>query len=416
MSYLSKALSALGYKTELEQQNVIILFHISGALPGIIPENPWDNIISSQFIDDDTFYTTTDSESIPGTFCSAIQALNWLNDIVQDRRSSLRPSNTERQQMSLPEELQPHKDFILDMLNQLGFTSEIVPNTPDVFSLMILGAAEKSVVLRFNAAAQMIKEGKIKPEKIIIVSGARDLWPDNSDHTMMGEPSTLDLVVQRIGTTSDHLSMRETIKSEFDIRFQDVDPKDGNEVIKARNNIAEEISHQYQIVWPTEADMMEELIKKNDILNQLPISVVHAPKIPIKHEQKVILKRPTTQSSLEETIKLYGEELLSKDIAVMSSQPHAKYQQGVIWQVMPPSQYNIHMAASAIPAVLPDAISSELLAAIGLEAFLSSIYALKGQAEAQLTQDMKETEMTCYHGAPSPTANDGSSSCVIQEL
>ena len=392
MSFLSDALRAVGYKSTEQQIHIIQLYHASGALTnGTVPEQILSNEEVLEFIRGDKPNALTFEDDKEDLFKSPRDALRWLNDIGQKQRSRFRPVGTERQQMTTPKELEVHSDLILDKFRKLGFLDEVVPVKPDMAALLILGAAQGGVESRFDSAAQMIEAGKIRPGKIIIVSGARDLWPADTAGTMRGETSVIDILEQRIKELGNAPSnLRESLQSDFDQEFSGTDPKNGSQVVEKRARIAELISNKYNVKWPTEADMMGHLAHQHPVLSKFEICIVNAPKISVKRGQEQVLERPNTQSTLQATVRQHGQELMCKDVAVMSSQPHSKYQQGVVNNVMG-QQYNIHMIA---PKVKLDDVPPELIL-VGLEAVYASVYSSKMQAEELLKeqeeQDYKES-------------------------
>lgn len=409
MSNLSKALDSLGYKTIEQQIRLIQLYHASGALTdGKVPKKVLNDTEAFFFINEDKPNALQEHEDktdkADNIFLSSYEALEWINKIGQEHRVRLRPTGTERQQMTAPQELAQHTKMICDGFEELGFLGEVVPKNPNVVALMILGASQGGILSRFNAAEKMIQEGKLHPKKIILVSGARDLWPADSSGKMSGEPSTLDIVIQRIKERSDNTpeNLREKLQAEFDDGFSGTDSKNGAELVKTRDKIAKSISEKYKINWPTEADMMEYLAKQNPVLSQFDIVVVNAPKISVMRGKELVIERPNTQSTIEETVKLHGHELALGDIAVMSSQPHSKYQQGVVESVMG-QKYKICMAA---PGVDLNSISPEMVLVGGFEAVFASVFSSKDKAKELLRTNEEHHEATQLGASPLVSENE----------
>lgn len=384
MSGLKSALAALGYEDGDKQVSFIQLYHASGALGGV-PEKTLTKKQALQFLENNS-----PSFKFPTIkFRSSEAALEWLNKVGQEQKKKFRPDGTERQQMVTPNDLNKHKDFIMQKLKELGFINELTPPQTDVAALLILGATDRAVKIRLDAAAEMIKTGKMNPTKIIIVGGARDLWPvDQENNKTQGEDSTLEMVAERIKEKEEYKdkdlqSISAEVQSIINKGFEGVDLKNG--VVAARAKIVEQVSQQYGITWPTETDMMERFAKAHEIIGQINIGVVNAPKLCVIKDGKEVWERPNTKSTLEETVKVYGGELQGKNIAVMSSQPYAGYQEGVVKTVMGP-QYNICMAA---PGVNLEGIREDLLVVGGLEAVFSRTYGFKDLALAKIKEQEK---------------------------
>lgn len=305
----------------------------------------------------------------------------------QEQLKRFRPQGTERQQMTTPADLAAHRAPILGALKQLGFADELLPPTPQTSALLVLGAAEGGVRGRLNAAAGTIESKKLMPEEIILVTGARDLWPNDSNGEMKGESITLELLVDKIADKeADRKTLRANLQSAFDAGFKDVDPKSGVAVGKAREQIAATLSEKYKILWPTEADMMFHLASTHTLLSKTPISLVNAPKIEIQKDGKTVMSRPTTQSTLEETLATHGRKLEGKTVAVLSSHPNCQYQHGVVASVLGKTCH-VQMVASAVSET---ELASDAFLVRGLEGLFSSVYSHLGMARESLRSKTTE--------------------------
>lgn len=405
MSNLSNALKILGYQETIQQIQLIQLYHACGAFTnGKIPDNVLDDQQAQNIIDNNakvspsSFTDQQAQDQAEGTkFKSDIQALGYLNELGQKQRTQLRPTGSERQQMTISDGLKCHSNNILDLLNNLGFLGEVTPTKSEVAALLILGASQAAVQLRIDTAAQMTTEGKIKTDKVILVSGARDLWPTDSADKMHGESLTLDLLLKSILDKdtlyeTPNLSLLDSslknifrenekickaLQDKFDLQFQDVDPKDGAAVAKARADIVKSISEQYNITWPTEGDMMLHMAQNNDTLKEKTIYLVNAPKIYVYNKDSGYkLMRPNTQSTLKKTLEEHEESLKGQDITVISSQPHVKYQSNIVQSIMGGDICrDIQMAASAVSNQRDNnGEASDKVIISGIEAVFSSVY------------------------------------------
>lgn len=206
MDNFCDTLKLLGYQTDLQMRSFLTLYHLSGAFTdGAIPKSAWseEKIISlikgnaQDGIDDSDIQYSIIKKKIAS--CNTAQVLlSCLNNLGQAQRGILRPKNSERQQMQAVPELDRHACQIGGLLSTLGFVDEITPDgNEDVFALLILGAAEEGVQIRLGFASTLIDQKVIKPKLIILVSGARPLWPKTTiGGEKAGENIALELLIK----------------------------------------------------------------------------------------------------------------------------------------------------------------------------------------------------------------------------
>ncbi len=259
----------------------------------------------------------------------------------------------------------------------MGFVNKLLPTVKGSDApILILGATEKAISTRLKFAATMIEEGDVNPKKIFLVSGERDLWPKCNGTDIYGEDSTLDLVVTRIKEKIPdiHPSIRSYIKDIISDKFKGLSNKEGLRVTEARASIVREVERRYKITWPTEADLMLEMSHKL-LSEQVPkdiILLVSAPKLKEG-------KRPNTQSTLKYMTEKHTYLLSSENLVVVTSQPYARYQQGVVKDVFVDRE--VKMAAPPIDD------TSGLTLPVLIEVFLSSIYSWKQVASRSLEKN-----------------------------
>ncbi|CAD5114056.1 unnamed protein product [Dimorphilus gyrociliatus] len=358
-----------GYKTLSQKMDFLQLFHASGAFTnGKTPDTLMTNEeAKNNLLDAGTFFQK---------FPSISEALKWFNSIGQNQRSRFRPEGMERRQMSSRIDMVQFFDTLVEKFRNLGFIDKIIPKNNTFHTLLILGAAYYGFNLRLQAAANMLKNKEINPSRIILVGGERDLWPNDSDNRLNGETIAVEIIAEMLQKSSDEYNKCDIcmeIQSEIDKYLEGVSVTDGAAVMSAHEQIYECINSKYGVKWPTETDMISFLAKRNPIINKYPLDIVNSPKI-LKEQNKGVWKyvRPNTKSSLEETIRQYGESLMSKSIVIISSQPYCKYQEQIVKSVFN-QQYKIEMVA---PAINVQEISSKERFLVTLfEAFFSSIYA-----------------------------------------
>jgi hypothetical protein len=399
--FLQQALHALGYTSEKQQSALLMLYHLSGALTeGIPPETVWDETEAQQWLHQNTQRINQNSHAIPkhsflnpkqssennpnDTFSSASAALDWLNEIGQKQRDHLRPAHTERQQMRTTRQLEEKRHFILEKIQALGFIDEVLPENRNADAILILGASQNNVSKRLHTCATMLKESKLSTKKIILISGARDLWPSSSHSETQGETLTLPLVVERIqnaGTYKNQEAPLETVLQETWNQLLADTEGNASAINKAREKIIETTCATYQIKWPTETDMMRALA--NELLSGYTIEIVDAPKIKITKDGQTFYSRPTTKSTLESFKEQYRTTLTHKNLVVFSSQPYCKYQQGIVNDLIG-HEYTVDMVASEVNI-------SELSPASAMETLFASVYANLPSAKAQLEASQHST-------------------------
>ena len=377
-SNLAKALSALGY--EKHQNELIQLYHLSGAFTdGRVPGREMNDDEITQFINSNQKYNSDE------VFESDIQALKWFNQIGQEQSRRWRPTGVERQQMKKDEELSNHKSIISKLFEKLGFFNELLPKKPEVQALLILGASETRARMRIAYAEDLIINEKVRPTQIILGTGARDLWPKDSNNETKGDDSTMDFLIKLIKEKNndiDEKTLKNDLQRIIDKEFDEV-LRTGNmdNLNKKRSNIVQRISREYDIIWPTEADMMRKIVENNTTIrqnfNHIDIVTVNAPKLPTG-------ERPNTQSVINCLISTVGEQLKGMDVAVISSQPHAKYQEGSIKNAVG-ELFNMIMVAPGIS----NEEKSNLT--ITFEALFGSIFSWVPHAENLLSKEKKES-------------------------
>lgn len=357
MGYTSEALSMFGYKTQIQQIKLMQLYHASGAITDSVPQKVWSEAETKAFIEKNSRFINSNIK-----FRSTAQAVEWLNEIGQSRLKLLRPNaegtRVERHEMQTPKELNKHLNFILETFKELGFLTKVVNEKPEAEALLLLGSSTDVMKLKLYDTVEAIKNGELITKKIILTTGARDLWPPSKANNIRGEEIVFDILEKKINVADPRIltagvDIRKDLQEFFDEKFQSVSPKDAAAVKKVREEIVQFVSHEYGIKWPTETDMMVELAQKQEAFKDIEILSVDAPKIKGQNGE---LQRPNTESTLKEVKRVYGEDLKSKHIVIMSVQPHCRRQEEIAKRVMGP-EYTISMRAPVIDiAMIPKAM------------------------------------------------------------
>lgn len=366
-----EVLALMGWETEAEQAMFIQLYHASGALTdGVQPKRVITVEEARLFLDGNYSVVYGDNIPVDMNLSSERLALEWLNTLGQAQIQRYRPNMRERNLIEI-EKWDKHAELVVDNLTQLGFINEVVPKNSDVHGLMVLGGSEPSVLKRYAEVSMFLK--RVKPEAIYLLSGERDLWAGSEKYGVGGEPILMAMLEERIGK-----EIRKELQESFDIVFSEMKDNSIESVGTCRDKIINSVKATYGIKWPTELDMMVRLFHQDPRLKQqYVLREVNAPKRREVSQDRIVWKRPTTKSTVEELITQY--DVKGRSLVFMSSQPHSRYQEGVISAVMRPPEYTITMAA---PAYQEPSVSKK--AVMGLEAFFSSIYSHKPLIESQL--------------------------------
>ena len=276
------------------------------------------------------------------------QALNWLNNLLQEK--FIRPAGSERQQMI---DFYTNPYYRAQLKSLLSPFIKQVSDGDNVEIKILLGASEKTIRRRLDHILKLTRANS-KTDIIYPIAGARDLWPIN-------EPVTTELVAKRMSVVRKmkYVDALNHVEKIFGIMFKNVKKleDDIENTNKAENknqellvkqqrlidftNIARKKTIEYfsklGIIWPTEIDMIEHVIKEyvnqNSELENIKFKLTsNAAK---KRNNKGELIRPSTLDNFIQFWQDYSIEITdfadktpSKniEIAIISDQPHAIYQ------------------------------------------------------------------------------------------
>jgi hypothetical protein len=242
---------------------------------------------------------------------SSVEALDIFNEELQ--KSFLRPQGSERQQLS--DKFENEREHLLPLL--APFIEEI--NTGNnVAHKILLGASESGVRERLNILVKLNNNTQV----VYPLGGQRDLWP-------IAEPSTEKLVAQRLSIPKEEVANTFQLIFAKSIEMQNnrqnyIDVEFTEETNKARKESIEYFTG-LGITWPTETDMMANLIEEYQI--KLPgiefKDVINAEK---KLNAAGKLVRPDTLDTLIKMREIY-EGQIPTQIAIVTTQPFGHYQQ-----------------------------------------------------------------------------------------
>lgn len=249
-----------------------------------------------------------------------------------------RAKGMERQQIS-DNFLDPDLRYqLLPLLN--SYTNEIITGS-NTANKLLLGASDPA----FRERIEFVADDNFDTKIIYPLGGERELWAD-------AEPITVGLVASRLAELQ-NLDLEES-KIEVNAKFAEIFTKlvemendrilcsdkeisDEEISIEVRRARAEVIKHftDLGITWPTETDMMKEVIKEyKDKLSNIEIkSVINAGK---KLSPTGELVRPNTIDTYKKMWNIYGNEITNFAakqqggalvIAIVSNQPFARAQE-----------------------------------------------------------------------------------------
>lgn len=252
-----------------------------------------------------------------------------------------RAKGMERQQISDKFIDSDLRSQILPLLT--SYTNEIITGN-NTANKLLLGASEASFRERMNIVVN-INNDNYHTKTIYPLGGERELWADY-------EPMTARLVASRLAEIQN--KDFEEVEIEVNTKFAEIFTKlaeiendriscfdkqisDEEISLEVRRARAESIKHftDLGITWPTETDMMEEVIKeyKGKLPNIEIMPVIHAGK---KFSPTGELVRPNTIDTYKKMWDIYGNEITdfaAKQqggvlvMAIISNQPFSRAQE-----------------------------------------------------------------------------------------
>ena len=188
-----------------------------------------------------------------------------------------RTSNQERWEVA-------HRDWIVDpakiskirkALENLGLTKAVYPQSSAATYLAILGSTYHSMENRIAFAEKELREGRLKVERLILLTGERYAKLDSGEQSIDGSPQMLASIAKEKGKPVEKL---------------------------------------------TEADLFEHLIAHSPLSKKLPVTVIDVP--------RGKFRRATTET----TVKALVEWLKGREgtITFISNQPYVDYQEAII--------------------------------------------------------------------------------------
>lgn len=251
-----------------------------------------------------------------------------------------RAKGMERQQIS-DNFLDPDlRSQLLPLLN--SYTNEIITGS-NTANKLLLGASEPAFRERMNIVVDI--NNNYHTKTIYPLGGERELWVDYEPMTVklvasrLAELQNVDLEESKIEVNTKFAEIfTELLEMENDrILCSDKEISDEEISIEVRRARAEVIKHftDLGITWPTETDMMKEVIKEyKDKLSNIEIKpVINAGK---KLSPAGELIRPNTIDTYKKMWNFYGNEITdfaakqqggALVVAIVSNQPFARAQE-----------------------------------------------------------------------------------------
>lgn len=192
-----------------------------------------------------------------------------------------RGQGVERQNMSSGSFSEPDRSAIIECFKQIGFIDEVAPSREKYDEVLVLGASMLGVKSRIDD----LKALNIKYNKVSFLTGERALWMDSPSDNFASDKIAQNLLVQRCDNP-------EVTCDSIDKKIQEI--KDKHKIEKKSDilvgNLRKEIEGFYtenylepkKQKFPTEADGIEYMFKKDEFFASRNARCIYAKKSPEK--------------------------------------------------------------------------------------------------------------------------------------
>lgn len=243
------------------------------------------------------------------------EALDEFN--LELQKSFKRPAGQERQQMEDLFKDEETRAKLIALLDEIFIKA--VNDGEDVKIKLLLGASEQTIVRRLDNLARL-ENNTCHSEIVYILSGQRDLWIDH-------EPIAKEMLIEKLIQQQNLSKAEAKLEIEASINNFFSNQASQTNLNKKREAIVGYFTNN-GIEWPSETEMIERIFSQYRELAQTQYILVDTPKKLDKHNNLV---RPDTLDTFKQfwqdqqkTITLKPNERLP--VAIISSQPHARYQ------------------------------------------------------------------------------------------
>ncbi len=139
----------------------------------VIPSNPFtDRIVS---------FDNTPTEAVCRlALLTGIESTDWNDLISATQKIWCRPKGSERS------ELKPiftdKFEECMQLFNHLGLCNEVLPRGRDFKYGLILGSTAKQMARRLGFLERLIASEAVVVEKLVLLAGVRELWPEDYEY------------------------------------------------------------------------------------------------------------------------------------------------------------------------------------------------------------------------------------------
>ncbi|HXW53486.1 MAG TPA: hypothetical protein VEL47_05220 [Myxococcota bacterium] len=193
---------------------------------------------------------------------------------LTQERFTVRTGKQERWEVERPPWMDANPEALRSALDQLGMIKEVGPRLRDVDVLVILGARFSTMEERLNYASRLYTKSLIKPTQLVLLAGERRVTVG-----IDGSAEELEAIAKKHGVSD-----------------------------------------------LTETHLIQEAYQASSLFGRLPVDVIDTP--------RGDLPRPTTETTTLEFVNWLKNHPTFERAVFVSNQPHVKYQQAVISEVL----------------------------------------------------------------------------------
>ncbi len=239
-------------------------------------------------------------------------------------------------------------------------------------AVLCMGAAENAVRSRMKRLGDVITNEGVSIENIMVLGAERKLWPlkKDGDSRSFPEPILYDILARRLTQRDGKTVLPEEVK-EYILNLEIKE--------NAVEKIAEEVAadkYFSSIKWPTETDLICEVIKQNPVFDAQKIIVVNTPDFP---DGKRADSARTIKYAYKENSDIF---VAGAKILQISSQPFTRNQKRVA-ELNLPSNVEIDVIGEGIDEGKSfEARKKDVM--IGMDSMARTIYASYGKIKENI--------------------------------
>ncbi len=200
----------------------------------VIPSNPFAERIESGD------NTPTDTVRRLATL-TGIKVTDWNDLVAATQRIWCRPQGSERS------DLRPiftdKLEECMELFNQLGLCSNVLPRGREFKYGLVLGSTAKQMAGRLDFLERLIANEAIVVEKLILLAGARELWPEDYEYLEQVTTNNCKTEANALYTLLEHTSLFPRLR-ELPIAIIDSQAEAGDSRPRTINTVRDWIATQ----------------------------------------------------------------------------------------------------------------------------------------------------------------------------